>query len=744
MMPKEWMECAKVLEKEFQNCPQLINCFSLIISLLFLFPRFYRQLVLEKKKFIEHLCSESSFWEIQWLKEYLEFRSNKSLASYLHQEDWWWEFLTNINIEKNNLEAYLLSHFHESLKKPKERKSSGIFLTPKNQIKVICHYALFYTFKNFNDITLDDKSLFQLIFNYKYPIDSHSKDNQVIASILSNLKILDPSCGTGLFLVEMNKLLLSLILANPIYADIQTEQRFKLINETFLRLHACDIDSYNVKLTRIILLHQYLQETENYASSEKDLKKFLNQLNIYQTDFLEEKNTTNTKYDIIIGNPPYVRHHGLITDSIKRLKDKVNIFRDLLINKQIKWDKKADLYIYFWLKSMTQIYENGVIAFVLSRAWLSSQYTNPLKQVFMDFFSLDLVLELPFEVWENAEIRTHIVVGHKINKNTTPDQTEIIVWKKSLETLLSYEIWDFKENLEYFPGTNISLSTKETDSYRVTIISNINPLMINSEESFPFLRLDYLTMSTYLMKLLIDKKDLFCLLKDLGKLEMGSTTGANRFFYLSKQKIDLFRIPSKYLYPMTKSPKEWNTIFSPSKELKYFLHIPKKLSKESPCELLNYINEIQDDILKRPYFKNKTKNNWYRIPLVQPEILIPNMIFKRSFVAFNSEKLHTDKQWIGFWTDDKDWLFFLLGFLNSTLGILLREIQGTRTLGLGSLKLSLLECQNLLVIDPRKMPKNLVARFKSCILRLGNIKIESIQKNQHLISDYFKIQNEID
>ncbi|MFX0125222.1 MAG: hypothetical protein ACFFAE_16465, partial [Candidatus Hodarchaeota archaeon] len=268
--------------------------------------------------------------------------------------------------------------------------------------------------------------------------------------------------------------------------------------------------------------------------------------------------------------------------------------------------------------------------------------------------------------------------------------------------------------------------------------------MMNSRKFFPFLRLDYLTMSFYLLKLLIDKKDRFCLLKNLGKLEMGSTTGANRFFYLDRKIIEKYGIPDEYLYPMTKSPKEWRTILSPSKELKYFLHIPKNLSKDSSIKLRDYLNKIQYDILKRPYFKNKTKNNWYQVPLVQPEIIIPNMIFKRSFVVYNLDKLHIDKQWIGFWSNNQDWLFLILAFLNSTLGILLREVQGTRTLGLGSLKLSLQECHNLLVLDPRKIPESLFTQFQTYILKLGEMKIEPIHQTQDSISEYTKIQKQLD
>lgn len=748
MKGSEWIKYIKYIEKDSQNWPQLKNFFRLIISLFFLFPSLIQSLLIDKEKFVVYLSRKSNFWEIRWLTQYFEFRINDSFRNYLHQEDWWWYFFKKFDAENNYLEPYFLSNFHESMSKKKERKSTGIFFTPMNQIKVICHYALFFFLRNRNNIAIDDKSLYQLVFRSKYPIHFQLKDNQQIANVLLSIRILDPSCGTGMFLAEMCRLLLSVIFANPIYVNISPEERLRIINKTFSHLHGFDIDSNSIKYAKIILLQQYFQKTQNGTFSQKELEFFFNRLQIYETNFISENNTSPHKFDIIIGNPPYVRHHGLLNASIKGLKDNKNFFQDLFPKTQIKWDRKADLYIYFWIKAITQVVEGGVIAFVLSRAWVSSRYTNPLKQVFGTFFYFDLILELPFEVWKSAEIRTHIVVGHRADKNAKLENMAIIVWKKSLESLLQFETQKFTNKLEtlslLYNNSRLEFNTKETDSYRITLISDLTPLLINSRKIFPFLRLDYLTMSSYLAKLLIDKKDQFCLLKDLGKLEMGSTTGANRFFYLNKKLITKYRIPEENLYLMTKSPKEWRTILSPSKELKCFLHIPNKLSDESSLELRDYIKNIQPDILKRPYFKNKTKNNWYQVPLVQPEILIPNMIFKRSFVTYNSDKLHIDKQWIGFWVNNQGWLFFLLGFLNSTLGILLREVQGTRTLGLGSLKLSLQECHNLLVLDPRKLSDDLLTKFQTCISRLGEMKIEPIHQTQELPSEYSKVQKQLD
>ncbi|MHA1513889.1 MAG: hypothetical protein ACTSRJ_07525, partial [Candidatus Hodarchaeales archaeon] len=264
----------------------------------------------------------------------------------------------------------------------------------------------------------------------------------------------------------------------------------------------------------------------------------------------------------------------------------------------------------------------------------------------------------------------------------------------------------------------------------------------DSSNFYPFMRLDYFTMAPFLIHdILITDSNKFCLLKDLGKSSLGSTTGANAFFYLDERTIAKYNLSSRYLTLMTKSPRDAISLsdFTANKKLR-LLHITPKLKLEDHPNLNSYLEKIQDEILNRPYFRNKSKRDWYKKSLIKPDLIIPNMTFLRSFVAYNEEKLHIDKQWIGFWAHDKNWLLPLLGFMNSSLGLLMREVQGTRTLGLGSLKLSLGECKNLLVLDPRLFPSSILNDLNSVVLALLKERIPVFGEK----TKYTEIQKQLD
>ena len=417
-------------------------------------------------------------------------------------------------------------------------------------------------------------------------------------------------------------------------------------------------------------------------------------------------------------------------------------------------DKKSDIFLFFLFKSISIIKNSGVVAFILSRSWISSKYAHSLDPIFSKIFHIDLLLEMPMETWFDADIKTHIFIGHKINfKSKSCFLTDLIFVKnfnegfiRSLKIFNEYvKVTNLKPKI--LPINLITLRYLEDNNLRQRRIDQIEVFYQNRLDFSPFCRIDYFYMSDILLEMLSKHSNIFSYLKNIAKVEMGSTTGANEYFYLNKKDIEKWNLPKDSLYPMTKSPKEWQTLVKINpKRMRYLLYI--KSSKESikSPDLLKYLNHVEERVKNRPYFKNKLKN-WYNIRLTTLAFLIPNMTYKRAFVSMNNEKLHCDKQFIGFTlfgqynNNDK---YVILALMNSILGILLREIQGTKTLGLGSLKISLNEAKSILIIDPKKLPKSIRVRLVKLAKELIKYEIPTFTNIQDKYNRYIEIQKEID
>lgn len=161
-----------------------------------------------------------------------------------------------------------------------------------------------------------------------------------------NKKIIDPSAGSGNFIINLilkiiDKFktkddLISYISEYVFYNDIKEES----INVFLKRLNLVTVDYFNREL------------------SEKDLT--IVKKNIYNKDFLLEE--IDNKFDIIIGNPPYLGTKSLGKEYNQKIKERFG-FTD-------------DLYSLFIYKSLDLLNYNGFLGFVTSSTYftISTKY----------------------------------------------------------------------------------------------------------------------------------------------------------------------------------------------------------------------------------------------------------------------------------------------------------------------------------------------------------------------------------
>lgn len=173
------------------------------------------------------------------------------------------------------------------------------------------------------------------------------------------LKIIDPACGTGNILIPCFRYLKGLFTKNLKIINIKHNLNLKeedischIISNN---LYGCDIDELSIK---ILILDLFCES--DFVSSEK----------IYKCDFLID-NKHEEKYNIIIGNPPYVGHKAVDREYSSLLK---RIYKGI-------YKDKGDISYCFFKRAMELIKKGGRISFITSRYFMEAPSGIELRRM---------------------------------------------------------------------------------------------------------------------------------------------------------------------------------------------------------------------------------------------------------------------------------------------------------------------------------------------------------------------------
>lgn len=227
---------------------------------------------------------------------------------------------------------------------------------------------------------------------------------------LSNIKILEPSAGTGAFAIEILKRL------------HESSVRFRFdFQESLSNIHLCEIDKTISS-----------QLKTNIDRLLKNLKTNSCFKNLYIHDFLRLE--INQKFDIIIGNPPYVRNENIPEDSKAAYQ---LIYRT--------FTHRSDLYIPFYEKGLKLLKEEGLLSYLCSNRWLKNQYGKKLRELITNQYQIRSIIDL-----EKAEIFEEDVLGY-------PAITTIVNSQNSLSSSYS-EVFDLNTFLDFEQNDSNSIS----------------------------------------------------------------------------------------------------------------------------------------------------------------------------------------------------------------------------------------------------------------------------------------------
>ncbi|MBI4650134.1 N-6 DNA methylase [Candidatus Desantisbacteria bacterium] len=254
----------------------------------------------------------------------------------------------------------------------KDKRSEGLYYTPSHLVQLLVDEAL--PLKKFKEIDLD------------------------------NFQILDPACGSGIFLVIVFKRLVQIWRLQhkmnlPGLSDLK-----KLLKN----IYGIDKEKQAVRLASFSLCLALCNELEPIKIIN-DLKfDDLRETNIIESDFFIEHKLKNKKFDLIIGNPPF---------NIGALKN-YSKFWDYE-DEKVKIPQ-GQIALKFLSDSLNYLQEKGLLCLIIKASSLLYNHTSEKYKQLL-FSKLNVIQVLDFtalasnnSLWENgADVATAAIFIRK-------------------------------------------------------------------------------------------------------------------------------------------------------------------------------------------------------------------------------------------------------------------------------------------------------------------------------------------
>jgi len=358
------------------------------------------------------------------------------------------------------------------------------------------------------------------------------------------------------------------------------------------------------------------EEIENFYN---DSKRTLIQGSFFDLDSTE-------KFDLIIQNPPYVRQELLANG----VNSKSNIKNELLSSFSTI-PSQSNLYIYFLLKSILHLKENGIMVAVIYDSWLYSGFGRFLKESFLKLGHLASIYHFRKSAFDNAEIGATVI---KFVKTENSRKSTAYYSLNDLDDLKTYNgLTDKAHNLRPKELLSYSFNNSSVINFKSKLFKTLNSIV-----SQPIQRGTSAIVNNHFI--FFEKKypELKPIIKNVSRIKTYNVTNGNAFIlavngsisdvtkeYLDSVKSKILNTPSDKYKAVKRDitqNKNWYTV---------------KI-KSSGNFIFNYYLRNNIDFIYNPK-KHLSSDNFYSVNIEQSELAylaILNSSFTRLNILNNS------------------------------------------------------------------------------------------------------------
>ena len=365
------------------------------------------------------------------------------------------------------------------------------------------------------------------------------------------ISVLEPSCGDGVFLDAAIK---------------------KSLNKAVGEIVAIEIDKEEVK-------------------KAKEFTKGLKNVKVYNEDFFDYYNriSERKRYDLILGNPPYVRYQYLEESQRELLSD-------ILMSQGMKANKLINTWVGFMVACVNLLSENGKIAFVIPAEIMQVAYAEDLRLFLADKLSKITLITFEELVFPDIEQEVVVFIGEKSGQ----EKGIRIVELNNLEDLQSFDIES--NGFQKLQHVHEKWTKYFTDNEENALIKLIKA----------------------------DKR--FQKLSDVALINVGITTGNNKYFSVNQDTVNEYELHdvvrpligrSSHANSLYFEEDDWRKNVSNGKAA-YLIDFPELNIEDFSEKHRKYILQGEEEKENTGY-KCRIRDKWYCIP----SVWVPDAFFLR-------------------------------------------------------------------------------------------------------------------
>lgn len=386
----------------------------------------------------------------------------------------------------------------------------------------------------------------------------------------SNFNILEPSCGDGVFLEQIKG------------------NKFRYNSVTALELDSVE--------------------------AEKSKSINLKNCSVLNTDFHVFCNNSTNKFDLIVGNPPYIRYQFFD-------KNQQEEAQKIFVKAFLKYNKLTNAWVSFVVGSSLLLKEKGKLGFVLPAEILQVSYAKQLREFLSNFYNKINIISFQKLVFPEIQQEVVLLLCEKDSSD--------------LHTIEHLELYDASSL------RSLDLYTLKKPAKRIDHRSNKWTFYFLDQKEIDFLE----DIST---NIAIPR------LGDFADVEVGITTGSNEFFTVPSYIVKKYSL-TKFSYPLVgRSVQVDSSIFTKKdweKNTKngarsFFLLFPELEKLIKSKRAIKYL-ELGESLGINKGYKTGIRDEWQIVPsawvsdclFIRRNNIFPKLILNRA-KAYTTDTMH--------------------------------------------------------------------------------------------------------